>query len=66
MVIDIDDEVADQIVCENINNSYKMLSDPKYQKGMFSMDEYENLVRINLLRRAMETVYEYYSNKTLE
>jgi len=66
MVINIDDEVADQIVCENIKQSYKLLSDPRFQKGMYSMDEYENLVMINLLRRAMERVYEYYSSDTLE
>ncbi len=66
MVINIDDEIADQIVCENIKQSYKLLSDPKFQKGMYSMDEYENLVMINLLRRAMERVYEYYSSDTLE
>ena len=66
MVINIDDEIADQIVCENIKQSYKLLSDPKFQKGMFSMDDYENLVRINLLRRSMETVYEYYSSDKLE
>jgi len=30
MVINIDDEVADQIVCENIKQSYKYLSDPNY------------------------------------
>lgn len=66
MVINIDDDIADQIVCENIKQSHKLLSDPKFQKGMFSMDDYENLVRINLLRRAMETVYEYYSSDTLE
>ena len=66
MVINIDDEVADQIVCENIKQSYKYLSDPKYAEGMFSLDGYENLVRINLLRRAMETVYEYYSTEKLE
>jgi len=66
MVINIDDEVADQIVCENIKQSYKYLSDPKYTEGMFSLDGYENLVRINLLRRAMETVYEYYSTDKLD
>jgi len=66
MVINIDDEVADQIVCENIKQSYKLLSDPKFQKGMYSMDEYENLVMINLLRRAMERVYEYYSSDKLD
>jgi len=66
MVINIDDEVADQIVCENIKQSYKILSDPKFCEGMYSMDEYENLVMINLLRRAMERVYEYYSSDTLE
>ena len=66
MVIDIDDEVVDKLVSANIKKSYELLSDPRFQKGMYSMDEYENLVRINLLRRAMETVYEYYSTDKLE
>ena len=66
MVIDIDDEVIDKLVSANIKKSYELLSDPRFQKGMYSMDEYENLVMINLLRRAMERVYEYYSSDKLD
>jgi hypothetical protein len=66
MVINIDDEIADQIVCENIKRSYEILSDPKFSEGMYSLDVYENYMRIHFLKEAMKRVYEYYSNDTLE
>ncbi len=66
MVVDIDDEVIDKLVSANIRKSYELLADPRFQKGMYSMDEYENLVMVNLLRRAMERVYEYYSSDKLD
>jgi len=66
MVINIDDEVADQIVCENIKQSYKILSDPKFCEGMYSMDESENFLEITLLKDAMKRVFEYYSIETLD
>ncbi len=65
-MIEVSDEVADNILCASIRQAYETICDPKYADNMYSLDVYENHVRVEILKRAFKRVYEYYSTDKLK
>jgi len=66
VMIEIDDDTEDAIVCASLLKMYKHLNNERSYKYLFSVDSHENLVQVHLLRDAFKRVYEYYSTDKLE
>jgi hypothetical protein len=66
VMIEIDGEVADRIVCETIKESYEYLQDEKFAHNLYSLDVYENHMQVHFLKESMKRVYEYFSTDKLE
>jgi hypothetical protein len=66
VMIEINDDTEDSIVCASLKKSYEYLNNERFYKGMFSLEPYENIVQVHLLRDAFKRVYEYYSTDKLE
>jgi hypothetical protein len=61
MVIDIDDEVIDQIVCRGLKELYEKLDKNSYINCLFHINDYENKEEVERLRSAIDLVYKFYS-----
>jgi len=66
VMIEINDDTEDSIVCASLKKSYGYLNDERFYKDMFSLEPYENIVQVHLLRDAVKRVYEYYSTERLD
>jgi len=66
VMIEIDDNAEDNIVCASLKKSYGYLNDERFYNRMFSNEPYENIVQVHLLRDAVKRVYEYYSTEKLD
>jgi len=66
VMIEVSDEVADSILCANLKDTYNKVCDAKYANSLYSLDVYENHIRVEMLKRAIKRVYEYYSTDKLE
>jgi hypothetical protein len=66
VTVEIDGEIEETIVCASLKKYYKCLHDERFYESMFSLEPYENIVQVHLLRDAMKRVHNYYSIEKLD
>jgi hypothetical protein len=66
VMIEINDETEDNIVCASLKKSYEYLCDDSYTNNMYNKNPYENYMQVEFLKEAIKKVYEYYSTEKLD